>query len=219
MNPAGPPRRSSYASVLSGAPQPLPTPSTRTLPHPASHPDTHHADGMSSTPWGKHSGLPSYGHFPLVEPPAPTFFVPSYLRGSRHAEKLEEAHKAKGAALKEARSAHSSNAGSLSTSSSSVNLQKMVPSHRGMTHEVVERASAPVVEEPIAPLPSRWNEQDRFNGLEILNDGLDVRFGAPSRSTHEEAAAVRADHPMPRQCGIYYFEVTVLSKGKEGYVS
>lgn len=95
----------------------------------------------------------------------------------------------------------------------------MVPSHRGMTHEVIERAPAtPYIEESIAPLPSRWNEQDKFNVLEINNDGLDVRFGGPNRSTQEEAAAIRADHPMPRQCGIYYFEVTVLSKGKEGYV-
>jgi Ran-binding protein 9/10 len=216
MSQAGPPRRSSYASVLSGVPQPLPNPSSRTLPHPGGHADGHHAEGMPSSSWSKHAGLPPYSPFPHIDPSVPSFFIPSYLRGSRHAERLEEAHKVKGSAQKEGRSAHSSNAGSLSTSSSSVNLQKMVPSHRGMTHEVVERTPATSADPLVAPLPSRWSEQDKFNGLEILNDGLDVRFGAPNRTTHEEAAALRADHPMPKQCGIYYFEVTVLSKGKEG---
>jgi Ran-binding protein 9/10 len=150
----------------------------------------------------------------------PPFFIPSYMRGSRYAEQLEDEYKKKLAASKEGRSVQLPSSGSLSTSSSSVNLTKMVPSHRGMTHEIIERA--PIqdfpAETPPVPLPSRWSESDKFNGLEISNDGLDVRFGAVSRSTHEEAAAVRADYPMPRQSGIYYFEVTVISKGKEGYV-
>lgn len=144
----------------------------------------------------------------------PHFFIPSYLKGSRHAERLEEAHRARLAAQRDAQSRHSSNAGSLSTSSSSVNLHKMVPSHRGMTHDIIERAPV-YVEETVAPLPTKWNEADKFTGLEILADGTEVRFSGQSK-THDEAAAVRADHQMPRQCGIYYFEVTVVSKGKEG---
>jgi hypothetical protein len=148
---------------------------------------------------------------------SPTFFIPSYLRGSRHAQRLHDAHKAKLAAQRDARSAQSSNAASLSTSSSSVNLHKMVPSHRGMTHDIIERAPAPVFEDTPAPLPSRWNHNDKFSGVDLLPGGLEVRYNGLSK-THDEAAAVRADEPMPRECGIYYFEVTVLSKGKEGYV-
>jgi Ran-binding protein 9/10 len=114
---------------------------------------------------------------------------------------------------------------SLSTSSSHVNLHKLVPSHRGLTHDIIERMPVGAgvgpagVEEVVMPLPSRWNEADKFAGLELLSDGLEVRFsGIGKPGAHEEAAAVRADHPMPRQSGIYYFEVTVLSKGKEGLV-
>jgi hypothetical protein len=177
-----------------------------------------------SASWGRSGPLPTYasqfgnmgngygvvGHDELV----PNFFVPSYLRGSRHAERLEEAHKAKLAAQREHRSNHSSAAASLSTSSSSVNLHKMVPSHRGMTHDIIERAP-PLVEESVASWPTRWSELDKFTQVDVQGDGLEVRFSGPAKQ-NDESASVRADFPMPRQCGIYYFEVTVVSKGKEG---
>ncbi|KAF2494087.1 Ran-binding protein-like protein [Lophium mytilinum] len=185
--------------------------------------DGHH-NGMSM-PWGRSAGpLPTYASqfgsmgngFGVVghEEQASSFFVPSYLRGSRHAERLEEAHKAKLAAQREHRSNHSSATASLSTSSSSVNLHKMVPSHRGMTHDIIERAP-PLVEEHVASWPMRWSEADKFAQIEVQGDGLEVRFQGPAK-THEESASIRTDYPMPRQCGIYYFEVTVVSKGKEG---
>lgn len=183
------------------------------------------ADGHMSTSLGRGGGpLPSYssqsGHWNSMGAPAqevPPFFVPSYLRGSKHAEKLEEVHKAKLAAQREHKSTHSSNAGSLSTSSSSVNLHKMAPSHRGLAHEVIERAPV-LIDEPVAPWPTRWNDGDRFSQLELEDGGRMAKF-AGTQKTHDEAAAVRADFPMPRQCGIYYYEITVISKGKDGYVS
>lgn len=143
------------------------------------------------------------------------FFKPTYLRESKYMEKLEAAHKAKLAAQREAHSAHSSNPGSLSTSSSSVSLHKMAPSHRGMTYEIIEH-QPPVDDEGLTPLPSKWAEADKYGGLEIAADGLDVKYVGASKLHDHEAAAARADHPMPPQCGIYYFEVTIISKGKEG---
>lgn len=143
------------------------------------------------------------------------FLKPTYLRESSYMEKLEAAHKAKLAAQREAHSAHSSNPGSLSTSSSSVSLHKMAPSHRGMTYEIIEH-QLPVDDEGLMPLPSKWAETDRHGGLEIGADGLDVKFVGIAKLPDLEAASARADHPMPPQCGIYYFEVTIVSKGKEG---
>jgi Ran-binding protein 9/10 len=150
-----------------------------------------------------------------------SFFIPSYLKGLRHAERLEEAHKASLAAARDARSAHSSNAGSLSTSSSSINLHKMVPTHRGLASEVIERAPPTPIypEDAPAPLPSRWNDNDKFSGLDLMNGGLELKYNGVPKPNDSEAAAVRADHPMPRECGIYYYEVTVVSKSKDGYVS
>ena len=142
------------------------------------------------------------------------FFKPTYLRESKYVERLEAAHKAKLAAQKEASSTHS-NQGTLSTSSSSVSLHKLAPSHRGMTYDIIEHQQ-PADDDGLTPLPSRWAEADRFGGLEIAADGLDVRYTTTSKLHDHEAAATRADHPMPPQCGIYYYEVTVVSKGKEG---
>ena len=146
------------------------------------------------------------------------FFVPSYLRESKYMEKLEAAHKAKLVSQKEAALTNTTtNNVPLSTRSSSASLHRMAPSHRGMTHEIVEHQ--PVIEEDdIGPLPSKWVEVDRNGGLEVVGDGLEVRYTGPLRTLDHEAAAARTDHPMPPQCGIYYYEVTIVSKGKEGYV-
>lgn len=225
-------RRSSYASVAAGTansnssqPSTQPTRSgafahllnqhhTQFSPiHPHSRQPSRgmDIDGQGSLP-GSYRGA-SYGTG--LDASAPPFFVPSYLKGSRHAERLEEAQKARLSAQRDARSTGTA---SLSRSSSSANLHKMVPSHRGMTHDIIERAPpAPYVDEKERMWPTRWNDEDRSAGLELLRDGLDVKCGSVSK-THDEALSVRTDNPMPRQCGIYYFEVTVVGKGKEGLI-
>ncbi|KAL5324183.1 hypothetical protein ACEPPN_008727 [Leptodophora sp. 'Broadleaf-Isolate-01'] len=145
------------------------------------------------------------------------FFTPSYLKGSKYVQRLEDAHRAKVAAHKEGHSTQSSQPGSLSTSASSINLHtKIAPSHRGMTYDLIEKAP-PIEDETLAPLPSRWNSQDKYGGLEVLSDGQEVKFTGPKsdRDRDLEACAIRADHPMPPQCGIYYFEVTIISRKRE----
>ena len=146
------------------------------------------------------------------------FFVPSYLRGSKYVQKLEEAHKAKVLAHRDG-SAPSSQPNSLSTSASSVNLHaKMVPSHRGRPYDLVEKT--PLIEdEPLSPLPSKWSTTDKFGALEVTSDGFEVKLTGPKsmNDRDNEASAIRSDHPMPPQCGIYYFEVTVLSRKREEY--
>ena len=135
------------------------------------------------------------------------------MSGSRFADRLEASSRARVLAQREARAQHMSSVSgrpsegdSLSTSSSGVNLHKMVPSHRGMTHDIVERNPPPAVstaDEPSALLPTAWSEKDKLGGLEVLADGTEVKFGGHSKT--------------PRECGIYYFEVWVVSKGREGY--
>ncbi|CZR53247.1 uncharacterized protein PAC_03125 [Phialocephala subalpina] len=145
------------------------------------------------------------------------FFIPSYLKGSRYVQRLEEAHKAKVAAQKDGPSAPSSQPGSLSTSASSMNLHaKMSSSYRGIAHDVIEKAP-PAEDETLTPLPSKWNILDKYGGLEVLNDGLEVKLSGPKseRDRDHEACSLRADHPMPSQCGIYYFEVDIVSRKRE----
>ena len=146
------------------------------------------------------------------------FFTPSYLRDSKYMERLEDAYRNKFEAQRDEPPARSSNPGSLSTSSSSVSLHKMAPSHRGMTYEIIER-QPDIEEDALGQLPSRWAETDKHAVLEIAADGLDVKYVGPSKSSEHEAAATRTDYPMPPQCGIYYFEVNIISKGKEGMIA
>ncbi|KAI9825022.1 MAG: hypothetical protein M1826_007100 [Phylliscum demangeonii] len=162
---------------------------------------------------------------------AEAFVCPSYLRGSRYAERLEEAHAARRARLqREAASAahhHDVNGHalsvSLSSSSSSANLLKLAPSQRGMTYEIVEKEVRRAGGSEPPPLPSRWNAADKFGGLELLPDGLELECVGPGK-THDRgeaaavAAAVRTDHPMSPLCGIYYYEVTIVARGKDGTI-
>ena len=148
------------------------------------------------------------------------FFTPSYLRQSRHVQRLRKAWDEHLAELQE--SAHlnpPSKRPSLSTQSSNTNLGKMHSSHihRGVVQDVIERIPPPTQDDLSHPLPSRWSEDDRQSGLEILADGTEVRFSGVTK-TSDEAASVRSDYPMPKEVGMYYFEVTVLSRGKEGLI-
>ncbi|KAJ9226110.1 hypothetical protein DTO027B5_8095 [Paecilomyces variotii] len=260
------PRRSSYASVVSGIAASPQNHSHSPFSHLASngivasstpasfssyppqyyHPDgtisssntasrlARHASGLdadmqmnhgggSSTPWRRAGGsLPAYSRQFAQHPGYESFysgasidddfFVPSYLRNSRYIARLEAAHRSKLAAQRESVSNPP-----LSASSSHVNLHRIAPSHRGMTYDIIEKEPSHEVDN-VMPLPSRWSESDKYAGLELLNDGLEVRYMGPPNKHDHEAAAVRADYPMPPQCGIYYFEITILSKSKEGMI-
>ena len=162
--------------------------------------------------------VPSQGHgFGNAGPESPLFFRPSYLKDSVYLEALWESHQTKLAAQRDEHPLRPPNQGSLSTRSSSVSLQKMAPSHRGMTYEIIEHQPNPEMTFPL-PLPSRWLETDKYGGLEVAADGLEVKYVGLHKLGEHEAAATRSDHPMPVQCGLYYYEVRILQKGKEGMI-
>lgn len=216
------PRRSSYASVVSGnafstSPSHL---STDRLPYPILDrvhrtPFGVNADMQMNSAW-RNDSLPQYSRkyagflqsdIPHIGPVDPPFMTPSYLRNSRYIARLETAHRAK--------LTRDSNL-PLSASSSNAHLPRMAPSHRGMTYDIIEKE--PPATDSLSPLPTQWSSADRFAGLELSNDNFDVRYTGPVHKHDHEAAALRADYPMPPQCGIYYFEVKIESKPKEGYV-
>ena len=33
-----------------------------------------------------------------------------------------------------------------------------------------------------------------------------------------QAASIRADHPVPADCGLYLYEVKIISSGKQGFI-
>ncbi|EJD04459.1 SPRY-domain-containing protein [Fomitiporia mediterranea MF3/22] len=77
----------------------------------------------------------------------------------------------------------------------------------------------PANSDSIIHLPTRWNDQDKNKYLHISEDGRNLSFHGPTQQGEKEAAAARANHPIPPACGIYYYEVTILDKGYKGHIS
>lgn len=95
----------------------------------------------------------------------------------------------------------------------------------------------PLSQDQILKLPTRWSEQFRHSLLSVSDDGRDLTYHGQyhlristslrsfyvhkgtSCSGDRDAAAARTIHPIPAACGIYYYEVTILSKGQKGCAS
>ncbi|KAJ7064997.1 concanavalin A-like lectin/glucanase domain-containing protein [Mycena amicta] len=102
------------------------------------------------------------------------------------------------------------------------------PSRRSLSpSSVSEEEGSPPPQQPtptlnaspeVLHLPTRWNEHCRHESLSISPDGRDITFQA-SCNGDKDAAAARTKHPIPPACGIYYYEVDILSKGNKGHIS
>ncbi len=75
----------------------------------------------------------------------------------------------------------------------------------------------PMVNESETPLPRCWSTKDKFNYIGLSQNNLRVQYKGHGK-THKDASSVRATHPIPASCGIYYFEVRIVSKGRDGYM-
>ncbi|GAB7341786.1 hypothetical protein MBLNU457_g0116t2 [Dothideomycetes sp. NU457] len=155
--------------------------------------------------------------YPYTE--EPRFIAPSYLRSCRYLERLHDVHRARLQHLRESRLAQQPpqhGLGSRTPSSSNLKQQSSLGS-RTITQDVVERLAPPTVDEDLAPLPSRWSDSEKCAGLEVLGDGYEIRFNGVVKAP-DDAATVRTDHPIPKECGVYYFETSILSRGKDHLV-
>lgn len=158
----------------------------------------------------KYAGLPAYGSKQTTN----EFFVPSYLKDSKYMAKLKELFIRKSRSERELTSATHPGQVSVNQSSATANTHRIAPSHRGMTYEVIE-SNPPKDEDLLLPLPTKWNDQDRYPGLDVSPDGLEVKYNGSAPKSDVEAASVRADYAMSPACGIYYFEVEIKSKSKD----
>lgn len=79
------------------------------------------------------------------------------------------------------------------------------------------RVLYPMVNEAETPLPRCWSVKDKFNYIGLSHNNLRVQYKGNGK-THKEASSVRATHAVPASCGIYYFEVKIVSKGRDGYM-
>ncbi|CAL1580686.1 unnamed protein product [Knipowitschia caucasica] len=75
----------------------------------------------------------------------------------------------------------------------------------------------PAVNENESPLPRSWSPKDKFSYIGLSQNNLRVHYKGHGK-TPKDAASVRATHPIPAACGVYYFEVKIISKGRDGYM-
>ncbi|XP_001659381.2 ran-binding protein 9 [Aedes aegypti] len=75
----------------------------------------------------------------------------------------------------------------------------------------------PNVNETVDPLPRSWSPQDKCTTIGLTQNNLRVHYKGVGKS-HTDAASVRTQFPIPAACGLYYFEVKIISKGRDGYM-
>ncbi|RVD86944.1 uncharacterized protein DFL_005195 [Arthrobotrys flagrans] len=134
--------------------------------------------------------------------------LPSYLEDSLYAEKLD--------AVRD--SSWVSTVPSRTPSYTSVGLHAAQSRGTGLKLDVKDTIPSPDDDLP-TPLPTKWNNDDRSGGIEVSQDGLNVQFSGPTKVNEYDSASVRADYSIPRSCGVYYFEVAIMNKSREGLIS
>ncbi|KAJ6780277.1 hypothetical protein PWT90_08465 [Aphanocladium album] len=178
--------------------------------------------GDTSAMWRASSNLPSFSRaFDLFTNGDPDdasddgedrFFIPSYLQSSTYMHKLQEAHRSRAHSKREQK-----RNGIMASGNGFSSDPLPTGAHRGLSHTVVERGTLSEDRDSLSPLPTRWNKGDMSGGLDLHTDGLGVKYveikGHLDRD--HEACGIRADHHMPLQCGIYYFEVQILSARRD----
>ncbi|XP_028141566.1 ran-binding protein 9 [Diabrotica virgifera virgifera] len=88
-----------------------------------------------------------------------------------------------------------------------------------MQNSAVDRLKRlyPAVNEEKTPLPRAWSTKDKYTYIGLSQTNLRVHYKGHGK-THKDAASVQATHPIPASCGLYYFEVKIVSKGRDGYM-
>jgi len=89
--------------------------------------------------------------------------------------------------------------------------------HPGISLDQRLKILYPAVNEEDTPLPRAWSTKDKYNYIGLSQNNLRVHYRGHGK-THKDASSVRVTHPIPASCGLYYFEVRIVSKGRDGYM-
>lgn len=89
--------------------------------------------------------------------------------------------------------------------------------HPGISLDQRLKILYPAVNEEDTPLPRAWSTKDKYNYIGLSQNNLRVHYRGHGK-THKDASSVRVTHPIPASCGLYYFEVKIVSKGRDGYM-
>ncbi|KAI7906521.1 concanavalin A-like lectin/glucanase domain-containing protein [Cokeromyces recurvatus] len=87
-------------------------------------------------------------------------------------------------------------------------------------HQQRKRSYHDLLEEIDLRLPHCWNKYDKSKYIEVGLNGYDLHYVGPNNNkTTETAGMIRTNLPIRPQCGIYYFEIHIVSIGKDGLFS
>ncbi|GAA99813.1 uncharacterized protein L969DRAFT_100801 [Mixia osmundae IAM 14324] len=67
-------------------------------------------------------------------------------------------------------------------------------------------------------LPTCWDTEDKSGLISVSRDCLTVSFEGSGKNGDRDAAAIRANRPIPPQCGVFFWEAQIVSKGLSGYI-
>ncbi|RIA97846.1 concanavalin A-like lectin/glucanase domain-containing protein [Glomus cerebriforme] len=66
-------------------------------------------------------------------------------------------------------------------------------------------------------IPTKLNKHDSSCYIKVSDDGLKIVYNGPGLS-YIHVGAIRANHHVPPEVGLFYYEMDVIDKGTEGYI-
>lgn len=81
------------------------------------------------------------------------------------------------------------------------------------------KALYPKVADVETSLPRSWCPKEKFSHIGLSNGGLRVQFFKGHSDSNREGVTVKSNISIPPPTGLYYFEVKILSKGREGNIA
>ncbi|CAG8730719.1 12169_t:CDS:2, partial [Acaulospora morrowiae] len=91
------------------------------------------------------------------------------------------------------------------------NKHESIPIEKPFIPKYLQNSSLDIynrtAEKPIL-LPSRWNFADRGEGVSVERNQLGIGYIGTGM-----LAAIRSDHPIIRETGIFYYEVDIIDSG------
>ncbi|ORX46066.1 SPRY-domain-containing protein [Hesseltinella vesiculosa] len=66
-------------------------------------------------------------------------------------------------------------------------------------------------------LPTSWNSKDKAKHIDVDRLGLQLHYAGPGRS-EAHAGSIRTNFAIPKHCGMFYYEVKIISKGDDGFI-
>ena len=74
----------------------------------------------------------------------------------------------------------------------------------------------PAVDETDTPLPRKWNPLDKHQLITLHDE--DLLISSTVGNIRKDPGSFRSTHPIPAACGVFYFEIKVITKGRYGNI-